>query len=265
MIRIGCCGCMVDPKNDPVGIDVAEVCADLGYDYVELSLRDVAALQEADFRALGRRLEASGLRSEACNNFFPPERRITGPSVDFPALALYTEKALSRAKDIGAEVVVFGSSGARNVPEGFPMDRARDQIVEASKMIADTASRFDILVAIEYHNRGEANVLTSMEEAMALQKAVSAKHLRLLSDYYHFALEREPLSVIEKAGGDIVHLHFADPVRRRFPTEPKEEFRAFFRTLALVPYGGRLSIEAFTDDFRSDAERSLSVLRSIAV
>lgn len=265
MLRFGCCGCMINPQTDPIGIGVVEQCAALGFDYIELSLRDVAALSEEAYKALRRRLEASGLRCEACNNFFPPEKRLTGPALDFTSVAAYTDFALTRARELGAEVVVFGSSGARNIPEGFPQDEAWNQIVRISKMIGDTAERIGITIAIEYHNKGEANVLTSMEEALVLQEEVSKSRLKLLSDYYHFGLEKEPLSVLTKAGKDIVHIHISDLEKRAFPMIAKEEYKAYFRTLAAIPYRGRVSIEALTSDFLSDGRKALAILKTLAV
>lgn len=263
MIRLGICGCMINPDRDPLGIEVAQDTARLGYDYIELSLRDAAALSDRDFAVLTRKLEAFGLPCEACNNFYPPRQRITGPEADFVSLTRYTDSALRRARELGAEVVVFGSSGARNIPEGFPREQGWRQIVETSRMIGETAEKYGITIALEYHHRGEANVLTSMEEAIALAEETAHERMRLLTDYYHFAVEKESLDVIRKAGKRLVHAHFAELENRAFPLTPKEEYRSFLKTLRDSGYTGRLSIEAFTKDFLSDAERSLRVLRGL--
>lgn len=263
-MKIGICGCMISPERDPVGIDVVEETARLGYDYIELSLRDVAALDDDAFSALRKRLENSGLRSEACNNFFPSEQRITGPAFDLASLRRYTRHALERARAIGAEAVVFGSSGARSIPDGFPRDEAWRQIVDASRMIDEEAGRTGITVAIEYHNRFEANVLISMDEAIALYREVDRPRIQILFDYYHFRVENESLDVIGRAGRSLVHGHFAELEDRAFPTEPKKEYRDFLRALAGAGYTGRLSIEAYTKNFSADAEKALAVLRELA-
>jgi sugar phosphate isomerase/epimerase len=246
-----------------VGIDVVEECARLGFDYIELSLRDVAALDTEGFSALARRLEKSGLRSEACNNFYPSQQRITGPAVNFTALRDYTAHALRRAKNLGAEFVVFGSSGARNIPDGFPRDEAWQQIVEASRMIAEEALKAGLTAAIEYHNKHEANVLLSMTEAMRLLRDTDMPGMRVLADYYHYAVQGEGPSDLRQASGCIVHAHFAELKDRAFPLEPKEEYRAFIQALADGGYTGRLSIEAFTKNFPPDAEKALEVLRTL--
>jgi sugar phosphate isomerase/epimerase len=254
---------MINPEQDPVGIEVVEETAGLGYDYIELSLRDIAALDAGGFSALMRRLEKSGLKSEACNNFFPASQRITGPDVNPESLRRYTAQALRRAREAGAEFVVFGSSAARNIPEGFPRDAGWRQIVEASRMIAEEAEKQEITVAIEYHNRHEANILLSMTEAMKLFREVDRPRVQVLADYYHYAVEEEKPSDLVQAAGHIVHAHFAELEGRGFPKETKKEYRDFIAALAAQGYTGRISIEAFTQDFSRDAEKALAVMRDL--
>ncbi|MDR3200544.1 MAG: sugar phosphate isomerase/epimerase [Spirochaetales bacterium] len=262
-MKIGMCGCMIYPEKDPIGIEVVEETARLGYDYIELALRDVAALDAAGFSALSRRLQKSGLRSEACNNFYPASQRITGPDFNLQTLRGYTAEALRRAKELGAEFVVFGSSIARNIPDGFPRDTAWAQIVDASRMIAEEAEKTGVTVAIEYHNKNEANVLLSMAEAMKLFREIDRKRIQVLADYYHYAVQEESPSDITRAAGHIVHAHFAELRDRAFPLEPKQEYRDFIGALKAGGYTGRISIEAFTKNFSADAPKALAVMREL--
>ena len=59
---------------------------------------------------------------------------VVGPSVDRDALTAYVNMALDRCRALGATVVVWGSAGSRNVPEGFPRERAWEQIVSFLRM-----------------------------------------------------------------------------------------------------------------------------------
>ena len=131
---------MIAPSADRIGIDAVETMASLGFDYVELSLADLMALPQEGFDHLAGRLERSGIPCEACNNFFPAHVRLTGETAD-PDIALdYARRALARAARLGARVVVFGSSGAKNVPEGFPHEAAWRQIVAAVQGRAEAAA-----------------------------------------------------------------------------------------------------------------------------
>ena len=54
---------------------------------------------------------------EVCNNFFQTHEtnRTRG---SYGLVLSYAERALTRAKDLGATCVVFGSGSAKNVPKG---------------------------------------------------------------------------------------------------------------------------------------------------
>jgi len=258
--RFGLCTNMVYPDTDPIALDLLPRLKEWGYAYVEFSLRDLMTIPREEWGSFCKKVERIALPVEACNNFFPPTQRITGPKVNFEALTRYTRESLKRAKDLGAEVVVFGSSSARNLPEGFPRDRGMEQIRQASKMIGEVAEATGVVVAIEYHNRGEANVLNTMEEAVRLCREVHHPYLKVLSDYYHMAYEKEPVEALSLAQGLLVHAHFAEVENRSFPKEPKEVYRAYFSELKKIGYRGRVSVEAFTKNVEQDAPRALEVL-----
>ena len=262
-MKIGMCGSMIYPQKDLIGIEIVEETAKLGYDYIELSLRDIAALDEPGFSALAKRLSKSGLVCESCNNFFPASQRITGPDVHMDSLRRYTKEALRRAKQLGAEFIVFGSSPARSYPEGFPRDKGWQQIIEASHMIAEEADKAGVVIAIEYHNIHEANVLLSMTEAMKLFTEVNHPRMQVLADYFHYAVMEEKPADLKQAAGHIVHAHFAELKDRAFPLEPKQEYRDFIQALRQGGFTGRISIEAYTKDYSRDAEKALYVMREL--
>ena len=70
-MRFGCCGSLVAQNPDKTGVEIVERIAQYGYDYIELPLAEMMELSDADFAALCKRVERSGIRCEACNNFFP--------------------------------------------------------------------------------------------------------------------------------------------------------------------------------------------------
>ena len=77
-MRFGCCGSLVAQNPDKTGVEIVEKIAQYGYDYIELPLAEMMQLSDADFAALCKRVERSGIRCEACNNFFPGRIRLTG-------------------------------------------------------------------------------------------------------------------------------------------------------------------------------------------
>ena len=244
-----------------MGVESVESVAAAGFDYIELSLAHLTGLGEEAFEGVRGRVSGSGLRCEACNNFFPPGVRLTGPSADLEAALRYGALALERAGRLGVEVVVLGSSGAKNVPDGFPMERAREQFLALLRSLGPLAQSRGITIAVEPISRPEANFVLRTEEGMDLVREADHPGIRLLVDYFHMAGESEDPSVIREAGDLIRHAHFARPGDRVFPLVWEERFDSFFQALGAVGYRGRLSIEAFTTDFEAEGRRTLALVR----
>jgi sugar phosphate isomerase/epimerase len=263
-MRFGCCGSMISPATDPVGGRIVEELAALGFDYIELSLRDLVTLSERARAELASQLQRSGLACEACNNFLPPEVRLTGPSADLAVALRYAENALAVAAQIGAEVVIFGSAGARNVPEGFPSDVAWGQLRTFLNALAPIAERHGLTIAVEHLNRGESNVLNTVSEAWQMVQQVAQSRIQLLVDAYHLAQENEDPAVIVEVASAIAHVHVAERPERVFPSGGDARLAEFFTQLRASGYRQRCSIEAVTDDFSSDAARALRVCSELA-
>ncbi|MEN9634023.1 MAG: hypothetical protein RL077_2427 [Verrucomicrobiota bacterium] len=263
-LRFGCCGSMIAPATDPVGIAIVENLAEFGYDYIELSLRDLAVLPAPALATLSSRLHRSGLACEVCNNFFPPEIRLTGPATDLPAALRYAEHALATAAHLGASAVIFGSSGARNVPGGFPLDAAWVQLRDLLIGLAPIAARHGITIAIEHLNRGESNILNSVAEAWRMAQEVAHPRVRLLLDAYHLLVENEPLAIIAQVAPAIAHVHVAQGTDRLFPAGTEAPLAAFFSALRATGYAQRCSVEAYPRDFITDAPRALATCRTLS-
>ena len=264
-MRIGCCVNMVAQAPDGIGIERLEALAACGYDYVEMPLAQVMALQQSQFRAVVEYVESTGIACEACNNFIPASLPITGDNVDRARIAEYVDEAIERACILGAKSVVFGSSGAKNVPEGFSTPKAWQQIVETLRMISDKIGNRDLTVAIEPLCKLESNIVITAEEGLQLAKEVNRHNIRLLIDYYHLAMENEDQKIILKAGNYLQHIHLANPTGRIFPKENDHvDYRAFIQDLKDTGYNSRVSIEAFSDNFKADALAALVVMRQVS-
>jgi D-psicose/D-tagatose/L-ribulose 3-epimerase len=262
-IRFGCCGNMISP-SDPVGISIIEELGRLGFDYVELSLRDVTALAEPEFVQLAERVRRSGLVCEACNNFFPATIRLTGPDADPAAALAYAEKAFARAARLGVAIVVFGSSAARNVPDGFPLAQAWEQLRSLLAALGPLAQARGITVVIEHLHRGESNIVNTVADGWRLAQEVAHPQVRVLADTYHLLREAEAPAIIDRVGPALRHTHLAQGPDRRFPLAPDPALRSFFAALRNSGYAGRCSIEAYTDNFAPEAAAALAVVRTLA-
>jgi len=245
------------------GVEIIEDLRDLGFDYIELSLAQIAALSEADYKNLGQRVQQSGIKSEACNNFFPPSLRLTGPEVDLDKIMAYAIPAMERAANLGVKIIVFGSGPAKNVPPGFSMNSAWLQLVELLRVISVPAKKLGLTVAIEPLRRQECNIVNTAAEGLSLVRSVDTEQVKLLVDFYHLSAEGESCQILKDARDQICHIHLAKPESRRFPNQTDFAiFQEFFETLKEISYQDRISIEAYSQDFRNEAASSLHFLHS---
>lgn len=262
-MRFGCCGNMVALESDKTGIEIVEKLKEIGYDYIELSLSHISKLSEEEFVRLKTRLDASGLRCEACNNFFLPDIKLTGSQVNFQEIEKYLNLVLSRAGELGVEVIVFGSGPAKMVPKDFPMEEAWKQLVELTRYISNLADKYNITIAIEPLRKEECNIINKVLEGLKMVKEVDRANVKLLVDFYHLRSEGEDPSILKECKGYLKHVHFARFEGRAFPKEIDEDesYLPFINNLKCIGYRERVSIEAYSNDFYNDAYKSLQFLK----
>jgi sugar phosphate isomerase/epimerase len=244
-MKLGCCLNMLGSSAEPIGRSYIEAVHRAGYDYVELPLAQVMELDRQEFDGLLAQLGESGICCRACNNFFPASVRLTGEDVCPEKVKDYIKKAVERAFRLGAGVIVFGSSGAKNVPEGFDHRRAWEQISDVLRWADACTGAAGIRIAIEPLNRKESNIILSLTEGEELRRMAGVPSVRLLVDYYHFSMEKEEMGTLLRWMPQIAHVHFAEPEGRSFPELEKEDYAVFFGTLRDGGYDGLVSVEAY--------------------
>lgn len=237
-----------------------------GFDYIELPLCSIAAETDQSFEKILAQLKSENLPCLASNMFLPKSVRVTGNDVNLKSAAAYCETALSRAQRLGNRAVVLGSFGARNVPGGFPMEKAWRQFEEFGRMAGEIAAKHDVVIVLEPINGTETNLMKTVIEGVALARKINHPYVKALADYFHMQVEKEGMSSILAAGDDLYHTHTAALVGRSLPLEYDQEIQSYFiKALKQIGYRGALSIE--TADYRqplSEMRQSLSLLQSLA-
>jgi sugar phosphate isomerase/epimerase len=235
MVKFGMCG----------GVDKAAATKAAGYDYLEGNVQALFQGVKEDAAWDGQALvKSAGIPIPSANVLVPGDLKITGPTADLEKLRAYMTRVLTRAGACGTKTLVFGSGGARNVPEGFSREEARKQILAFIRMFAPIAQANGVTVVAEPLNKGECNILNSVEEAMTYVKEVNHPSFQCLVDSYHFWLEREPLKNLEAAMPWIKHVHVADEQGRVAPGQSgNSDYRPFFRVLKAANYDGMISVE----------------------
>lgn len=232
-----------------------------GFDFVELSTTELAGLSDSDFEQAVAHVRQIGLPAPAAYLFLPPALKVTGPDIDPEEQMAYVRKAFARLERLGTQIVVFGSGPARKVPDGFPKDRAFQQLVAFGRLIAPEARARGITVAVEPQRREETNIINSAAEGLSLVNAIDDPNFQLMVDFYHLASEKEDPAIIVRAGEHIRHLHMANPTGRVFPRRWEEyDYAPFFAALRKIRYDQRISVEASTRDLPADAPQAIALL-----
>jgi len=239
-------------------VDNATIAKDAGFDYIEGTVDDILKPLELEeeFLPVLEEIKQSPLPCLALNGFIPAHLKVTGPDANLAALEAYCMTAFERAQRAGIPIIVFGSGGARKVPEGWGHERALAQIVEFLRLVAPEARRRGVTVAIEPLFSRATNIINTMAEGAAVAREVDEPAIRLLVDSSHWAAEPEPSVTDILAAADLlVHAHISTYKNRLFPGMEPEDFTPFLSALRDANYAGGLSIEA-------DGERSPETLRT---
>lgn len=236
-----------------------------GCDYLECGVANLLPLLPDDAPEVQARMqefEDASLPIKAFSGFIPPEIRVTGPEVDWKQVSDYLDTALSRAAVVGAEVVVWGSAGSRNVPEDFDRSMAEEQVVRFLHLAGHWAAQHNITIAIEPLNLKESNIINSVEEGVRFAERVAHPHIRVLADFYHMDEDQEPLSHISEFGPWLSHIHVAD-TGRLYPGSGQYPYATFVEEVNRAGYDGLISVECRWQNLAEEVAASIAFLRSL--
>ena len=258
MIKLGVCRSIED----------AVTAYEIGYDYIECGFSQIMSLPRAEFDEWKKRMFDMPIHCEAMNGMLPGKFRLTGPDADLNPVREFLKEAFDRAAEIKLPVVVFGSSGARNIPVDesgkitFPMEKALDQVAEYLTMAGDIAKPSGTIIAIEPLRVKECNIIQLVSEGAEMARRVNHPNVKLLADGFHMIEMGEDVKSIVDAGHDLMrHCHTADPVARKYPhPDGTWDYKPFFDALKSIGYEGGVSIEGGCDDFATDARLAFEVL-----
>lgn len=249
-----------------IGLENAPIVDAAGYDYIELGFSSALKpeLPEAEvLPPILDALEKVSIRAEAFNGMVPGEIRVTGNDVDWERIVRFLAAGYGRVASLGGEVVVFGSGAARNVPEGFPRERAYEQLREFLVRAGDLAADAGVRIAVEPLNRDECNILNSVAEVTELVERVAHPSVQILSDLYHVGHDAQSFSETTAAGERLRHVHVASCPSRCNPGQGDIEYLAeYFRALRGAGYDSRVSVEASWTSLADQAASTLAAMKS---
>ncbi len=252
-MRFGVCA----PPNALESITAA------GFDYLEPSVAGMLQPERSDVEIMPPLLslfEASRLKPETYNLLLPGDLKVVGPDTDSDRQERYLEAAFGRAGQLGGQIAVFGSGGARRVPGDWPREKAHAQILAFLTQCGDAAHRHGMSAAIEPLNLSECNILNSVAEAVQFVEEVAHPAVGVLSDLYHVTYDGQSYSETLEAAAFLRHVHIAGLGRRAPISGDSEYLQKYFAVLKEAGYNGRISIEANWDNLEEQAAEARQVV-----
>lgn len=261
-MRYGVCMGVKNPEY-------VKVCEDAGCDYIESNFGQIARCTEEEFSAFEKAINESAIKCEAANCFMPGDLSMVGENVNYDAIREYVDFGMSRGAKIGLKTVVFGSGGARRLPEGWSYREGIRQLAYfLGEIVSPIAAKYGITVVTEPLRAAETNVINTVKEGVMLASFAGKDNISGLADLYHMLNAGDTNDDVRQLKGNLHHAHISNPYgnekdRRIFPADPSEfDYKSFVDALE---YAGceRCSVEAATSDFVKDTPVAISVLKNL--
>jgi sugar phosphate isomerase/epimerase len=218
------------------------------------------SLTEDQFQQNLIRIRSARCNVYLCNIFFPGSIKIAGPDVDENRVLSYADTVFSRAKKAGIGFIILGSGGARRIPEGYDVEKAKADFAALCRKLAIVAGKYGIMIALENLQAAETNFLTTLKSAAELVKAVDHSNFKLNADIFHMMREGESPQSIVDAADELVYCEIAEKQKRSLPGVQGDDFKPYLRALRKAKYKGHIFIEGNTNNPGNDIPLSFKYL-----
>ncbi len=236
-----------------------------GYEAYETGFSALTNAPDEKIAALAEKSRELGMPCVSHNGMFPGDIGLLSGREVYSKVDEYLDKTFEKAKPLGSPIIVLGSGKAREIPEGMSTDEAKERFEALlSDVIAPSAKRHGVTIAIEELRREECNFINNCREAMEIIRDVNKPEIQLLIDYYHSMLGGDKLPELASYGSAIRHVHIASPKNaRKFPNiDDIGDCRGFFAALKLAGYDGAISLEGSDGgNFESAIAEAIKVMK----
>jgi sugar phosphate isomerase/epimerase len=256
------------------GWDHGRVCrfvAELGYTGLELApftlaprVSDVTAGQRDLLR---RQAEECGLKIIGLHWLLARTEGLQLTAAD-PAVRRRTAEYLVElarcCRDLGGDLMVFGSPAQRRIPAGATREQAADYAVDTFRRALPGIVDCGVTVCLEPLSPPEADFLNTCAEAVEVLDRIDHPNFLLHLDVKAMATEDAPEpELIRRHAARAGHFHANDP-NRRGPGFGAADFVPIFRALKESGYQGWVSVEVFdySPDPETIARESLRYMRA---
>lgn len=239
-------------------------CAELGYDGVELQLRDPDSL---DRNLMFSLLERYGLRVSAI---------ATGLEYTLGGLSMISDDEKVRAElrrrifadielaqRLGCPVIVGCIRG--NIPAASDREKLLARFREEMLLCSDEAEKRGVTIVIEAINFYINNYLCTVRETCDFIDSLGRENVKVHVDTHHMAIEeKDMIRAVEYAGKRIGYVHLSEN-NRMYPGNSCIDFPGVLKALKKTGYKGWVTFEIIPEpDADTAAANSIDYIASIS-
>ncbi len=214
----------------------------LGYNGVELAIRDPRLVEAAHLESLLRKTGLSVPAIGTGQAWGEEGLSFTDPDPTIRRLAIERiQSHIPLASQLGAVIIIGLIRGT--LQRGVTASQAMNWLVDALQACCEAAASAGVRYALEPINRYETQLINHTAEGLALLERVGAPNLGLLLDTFHMNIEEPHIEdSMRNCGAHIFHFHVADS-NRWYPGAGHLDFSSIYRTLTAQAYPGWISGE----------------------
>lgn len=233
-------------------IDKAFYLSDLGYDGVELSIRDPKMLRanliedvlnktSLDLSAIG----TGQMFAEEGLSLSSLEKSRRKKSVE------RINEHINMASSFNSQVIIGLARGRRNHPQDSDK-KYRKNLIQSFHAICAYADKKKVNIVIEPINRYETDFLNCAQETLNFIRGFKCNYLKIILDTFHMNIEEKNFAhTIRESHKYLMHMHLADS-NRQVVGSGHIDFREVIRCLKACGYRGYLSAEIIpVPDFKT--------------
>lgn len=251
------------------GIDDVALVKKVGYDFFEAGVAQMLVPDKSDndWQEMKDRILTAELPLRSCIGFLPSSFQITGPEASFNEPLDYAERACHRADEVGVKTIVFGSGGARTVPNvsgEADIRHGEEQFTAFCSELVKRISGLNVTIVIEPLRTNETNIVNFVWQGQKMVESIGSPRVRLLADFFHMLSGGEGAESILNAKDLLLHCHIAAAESRMFPGSNSTDFKPYFSALKSIGYDGGVSCECIwgeKEDFEKNLTTALATMK----
>ncbi|MCS7174989.1 5-keto-L-gluconate epimerase [Pseudothermotoga sp.] len=219
----------------------AMMAKDIGYDAVEIAIRDPKVIDVAQLKSLLDELRMDVVAVGTGQAYLAEGLSITDADVSIRSRAMERLKNhIDFASFFNAKVIVGlvrGKKGKRSLDETLKL------FIESVGELANYAKEKGVELVVEPLNRYETDFLNTLKEVRHALELLRRDNVGILADTFHMNIEEVNIEEsLKECASWIKHFHVADS-NRWAPGAGHLNFDSIFKTLREIGYSGFISVE----------------------